>query len=61
MRADVIVFDLDKLQDTATFERPIAAPTGIDDVIVNGVAVLEGGKVTGARPGRVLRHSCTIR
>ncbi len=42
MRADMIVFDLDKLQDTATFEQPIAAPTGIDDVIVNGVAAIEG-------------------
>lgn len=60
MRADVIVFDLDKLQDTATFEQPIAAPTGIDDVIVNGVAAIEGGKVTGARAGRVLRHPCKL-
>ncbi|MDT9600636.1 N-acyl-D-amino-acid deacylase family protein [Sphingosinicella rhizophila] len=60
MRADVIVFDLDKLQDTATFDRPVAAPTGIDDVIVNGVATIEAGKVTGARPGRVLRHPCNL-
>ncbi len=60
MRADVIVFDLDKLQDTATYERPIAAPTGIDDVIVNGVPALEGGTVTGARAGRVLRHPCDL-
>ena len=60
MRADVIVFDLDRLQDTATFERPIAAPIGIDDVIVNGVAAIEGGKVTGARAGRVLRHPCNL-
>jgi N-acyl-D-amino-acid deacylase len=60
MRADVIVFDLDRLQDTATFERPIAAPIGIDDVIVNGVAAIEKGKVTGARAGRVLRHPCNL-
>ena len=60
MRADVIVFNLDKLQDTATFERPIAAPIGIDDVIVNGVAAIEGGKVTGARAGRALRHPCNL-
>lgn len=60
MRADVIVFDLDKIQDTATFERPIAAAAGIDDVIVNGVAALQGGKITGARAGRVLRHPCNL-
>jgi N-acyl-D-amino-acid deacylase len=60
MRADVIVFDLERLQDTATFERPIAAPTGIDDVIVNGVAAIEKGRVTGARAGRVLRHPCNL-
>ena len=60
MRADVIVFDLDKLQDVATYDRPVAAATGIDDVIVNGVAAIEGGKMTGARSGRVLRHACTM-
>jgi N-acyl-D-amino-acid deacylase len=60
MRADVIVFDLDRLQVTATFERPIAAPVGIDDVIVNGVPAIEAGKVTGARAGRVLRHPCNL-
>jgi len=60
MRADVIVFDLDKLQDTATYEAPVAAATGIDDVIVNGVAAIEGGRMTGARAGRVLRHACNL-
>jgi N-acyl-D-amino-acid deacylase len=60
MRADVIVFDLDKLQDVATYEAPVAAATGIDDVIVNGVAAIEGGKMTGARSGRVLRHACNL-
>jgi N-acyl-D-amino-acid deacylase len=60
MRADVVVFDLDRLQDTATFERPIAAPIGIDDVIVNGVMAIEAGRVTGSRSGRVLRHSCDL-
>lgn len=60
MRADVIVFDLDKLTDTATFEQPIAAPIGIDDVIVNGVPAIEGGKMTGAKAGQVLRHSCNL-
>jgi N-acyl-D-amino-acid deacylase len=60
MRADIIVFDLDKLKDTATYEQPIAAPIGIDDVIVNGVPAIEAGKMTGAKAGKVLRHSCNL-
>jgi len=60
MRADVIVFDLDTLKDVATYEAPVAAATGIDDVIVNGVAAIEGGRMTGARSGRVLRHACNL-
>jgi len=60
MRADVIVFDLNKLKDVATYEAPVAAATGIDDVIVNGVAAIEGGRMTGARSGRVLRHACNL-
>ena len=53
-----VVFDLDKLDDGATWEKPTALPTGIDTVIVNGVVTLDGGKHTGARAGAVLRHAC---
>lgn len=60
MRADIVVFDLDKIQDNATYEKPFEAPSGIDDVIVNGVAAIDGGKLTGARAGRVLRHPCDL-
>lgn len=55
LAADVIVFDFDKVQDHATFEKPDALSTGMHFVIVNGRLVLEEGKFTGARPGRVLR------
>ncbi|OWR01264.1 N-acyl-D-amino-acid deacylase family protein [Sphingopyxis witflariensis] len=58
MRADIVIFDLDKLDDGATWEKPTALPTGIDTVIVNGVVTLDGGKHTGARAGAVLRHAC---
>jgi len=58
MRADIVVFDLDKLDDGATWDNPLAAPTGIETVIVNGVVTLDGGKHTGARAGAVLRHPC---
>ena len=59
LRADITIFDADKVEEGATWEKPLAAPSGIDDVIVNGVAVLRAGKVTTARPGMALRHSCS--
>jgi N-acyl-D-amino-acid deacylase len=55
LAADVIVFDFDKTRDTATFENPSGLSEGMKFVIVNGRLVLEGGKYTGARPGKVLR------
>ena len=54
MWADVVVFDLDKIQDRATYEYPYRTPAGIDYVLVNGQVVVEGGKHTGARPGKVI-------
>lgn len=52
--ADVVVFDDARLRDGATYQDPTASPEGIDWVLVNGVVVVEGGRHTGARPGRVL-------
>ncbi|MEP7243177.1 MAG: amidohydrolase family protein [Gammaproteobacteria bacterium] len=53
--ADVTVFNYDRIQDTATYENPMAAPTDIDYVLVNGQVVVDQGKHTGATPGQVLR------
>ncbi|MGL4555201.1 MAG: N-acyl-D-amino-acid deacylase family protein [Gemmataceae bacterium] len=53
--ADVTVFDPAKVIDRATYGDPFKYPEGIEHVIVNGVLVLEGGKPTGKKPGRVLR------
>ena len=52
--ADLVVFDPSTVGDTATYERPHQYPTGLPHVIVNGVPVVLDGKVTDARPGRVL-------
>jgi len=52
--ADVVVFDYDRIQDKSTYDNPVAYPEGIDYVLVNGVVVVDHGKHTGARPGRVL-------
>ncbi len=54
MWADIVVFDLARIQDRATYQQPTLAPEGIDYVLVNGQVVVEEGKHTGAKPGRVL-------
>ncbi len=55
--ADLTLFDPARIIDRATFEDPAQPAAGIEMVMVNGVAVLEGGKTTGARPGRALRRA----
>lgn len=52
--ADVVVFDLDRIRDVATFFQPHQYAQGIDLVLVNGVPVVDGGRPTGRLPGRVL-------
>lgn len=52
--ADVVIFDYDKIQDGTTYEYPFKTPTGIDYVLVNGQVVIEKGKHTGAKPGKVM-------
>ena len=54
MWADIVVFDLARIQDRATYEEPTLFPEGIDVVVVNGVVVIEDGRHTEARPGHVL-------
>ena len=52
--ADVVVFDPEHVEDTATFEQPQQYPRGIETVVVNGKVVLHQGKRTAERPGRPL-------
>lgn len=54
MWADIVIFDLERIQDQATYDEPALFPEGIDLVVVNGVVVIEDGRHTEARPGRVL-------
>jgi dihydroorotase/N-acyl-D-amino-acid deacylase len=55
MAADIVVFDPDTVADKATYENPAQFAVGMEYVLVNGVPVIEGGKMTGALPGKVLR------
>ena len=65
LRADLVVFDLDRMRDRATnlyphtypFKNiPHRHPEGLDWVLVNGEPVIADGEHTGALPGRVLRR-----
>jgi N-acyl-D-aspartate/D-glutamate deacylase len=54
--ADITIFDADRVVDRATYAEPFHYSEGIEYVLVNGTAVLEHGKHTGAKPGRALRR-----
>ena len=41
-------------KDVATFEKPKQYPAGIVHVLVNGIAVVENGNHTGAKPGKAI-------
>ena len=56
MWADVVVFDPDTIRDLATFDSPNQLSEGMRYVLVNGVPVIDDGKMTNALPGKVLRH-----
>ena len=53
--ADVVVFDPNRIRDTATFANPKQYPEGINYVLVNGKVVIDQRDHTGARPGVALR------
>jgi N-acyl-D-amino-acid deacylase len=55
MWADVVIFDPATVRDLATFDNPNQLSVGMEYVLVNGVPAIDGGKMTGALPGKVLR------
>jgi dihydroorotase/N-acyl-D-amino-acid deacylase len=55
MWADVVVFDPTIIKDVATFGEPNQLSQGMEYVVVNGVPVIDQGKMTGALPGKVQR------
>jgi len=55
MWADVVIFDPATIRDVATFENPNQLSQGMAYVLVNGVTVIDQGRMTRARPGKVLR------
>lgn len=55
-RADVVIFDAERIADRATYTDPHHFPDGIRDVVVNGVPVIDAGVLTTALPGRFLNR-----
>jgi N-acyl-D-amino-acid deacylase len=56
-KADIVVLDPARVADRGTKLKPAQDPVGIPYVIVNGVVVLDNGRMTDARPGHALRRS----
>ena len=52
--ADVVVFDLERVRDRATYERPHEVAEGMVHVLVNGRLAVRDGAFTGAKAGQVL-------
>ena len=55
MAADVTVFDPVRIRDVSTYQDPTHYSVGVVYVLVNGRAVVSGGRITDARPGRALK------
>jgi N-acyl-D-amino-acid deacylase len=55
--ADLVIFDADRVLDTATFDAPCQQARGLDWVLVDGQPVIEAGSRTEALPGRALRRT----
>ena len=53
--ADVTIFDLTTIEDTATYNNPWQFQKGLEWVIVNGTVVVEKSMHTNARPGKTVR------
>ncbi len=52
--ADLVAFDLARVKERSTFTDPRHYSEGFAYVAVNGQLVVDGGRLTGARPGRPL-------
>jgi hypothetical protein len=50
------LFDAEQVLDGATFDLPIAAPSGIRWVLVNGRIAVEEGRQADDRAGQILRR-----
>lgn len=52
--ADAVVFDPDRIIDTATYDDPRQYPVGIPFVIVNGQVAVDHERCTGVMAGQAI-------
>lgn len=54
--ADIVILDYDKIRERATYAEPAQTSEGIPWVLVNGISVVENGKLNkNTKPGRAIR------
>lgn len=58
--ADLVLFELARLQDTATYSVPVSLASGIELVVVNGMISYRHGEARGMRAGRLLRRDVRL-
>jgi N-acyl-D-amino-acid deacylase len=51
--ADIVIFDLNKIEDKADYDNPLAEPSGIEYVLVNGVVAIDHGDLTSNGPSGI--------
>jgi len=59
-KADIVIFDPEKIRDNATYLDPHVYSTGIEFVIVNGTVAIDRGRFTDSLAGRVLLHKSKL-
>ena len=60
MRADLVVLDLERYRDLATFEEPHQYAEGVTQLLVNGVFAIRDGAFTGAMAGQAIRADGSV-
>ena len=55
--ADIVIFDAERLIDTATYDDPAQYPVGMHYVLVNGTIAVDAEQCTGSMSGQALRRS----
>ena len=55
MAADLVAFEPERVRERSTYTDPTHYSEGIPFVMVNGALVVDGGRITDARPGRILK------
>jgi N-acyl-D-amino-acid deacylase len=54
-RANLVVFAPGTVADRASFEDPMQFPLGVRDVLVGGECVVREERVSGRRPGKIVK------